>query len=57
MWLVLAIVVTAVLGVGLWRAAVHADRIEDDSRYAIEESGRRPYGSSFLAILRGRRAD
>jgi hypothetical protein len=48
-----AVLVLAAVGLGGWRFAVFARRIEDDSEGMVEGDLRRPYGSKWLSILRG----
>jgi hypothetical protein len=55
-WLVVALVLMAAIGYGLWRAAGRARSIEDDTRYLLEGRGPTPYGRKFLRILSGRRS-
>ncbi len=55
-WLVLLVLV-ALIGWGLWRAAAWAKSTEDDTGYLFEGGGRGSYGAKFLSILRGRGND
>jgi hypothetical protein len=48
-----AVLLLAAVGVGVWRFAVFAGRIESDSEGMVEGGLRRPYGSKWLSILRG----
>lgn len=53
-WWVCVLLVLAVLGYSMWRAATHAKSIEDDTRYLFESRGHSQYGAKFLSILAGR---